>query len=135
MLARTFTSIIFAFAVFATFATAGCTPTTTTKVVTSTVSTTATITATPIPASQCSTANMQCCDALERADSTPVGVILGLIGVVLQDLEALVGITCSPISIIGIGQGTKCANQAVCCQNNTFNGLIAIGCVPIIIQL
>ncbi|PBK62624.1 fungal hydrophobin [Armillaria solidipes] len=135
MFARTFTAILFAFAVFATSAAGGCVPTTTTKTVTTTVSTTATITATPIPASQCSTANMQCCNALERADSTPVGVILGLLGVVLQDLEALVGITCSPISIVGVGQGAQCANQAVCCQNNTFNGLIAIGCVPIIIQL
>ncbi|KAG7442195.1 fungal hydrophobin [Guyanagaster necrorhizus] len=135
MFARIFTSVFFAFAVFVTFAAAGCTPTTTTKTVTTTVSTTATTTATSIPASECSTGNTQCCNALERADDSAVGVIFGLLGVVLQDLEALVGITCSPIDLVGIGQGTKCASQTVCCQNNTFNGLIAIGCVPIIINL
>ncbi|ESK95426.1 hydrophobin [Moniliophthora roreri MCA 2997] len=88
-----------------------------------------------IPASQCSTQSLQCCNALERADDTAVGVLLGLLGVVLQNVEALVGITCSPINILGIGQGGKCAAQPVCCQNNTFNGIIAIGCVPINISL
>ncbi|KAI3611431.1 tubulin beta chain [Moniliophthora roreri] len=60
-----------------------------------------------IPASQCSTQSLQCCNALERADDTAVGVLLGLLGVVLQNVEALVGITCSPINILGIGQGGK----------------------------
>ncbi|KAK0184041.1 hydrophobin-251 [Armillaria mellea] len=44
------------------------------------------------------------------------------------------GVTCSPISVIGVG-GTQCNNQVVCCDDNNFNGLIALGCTPINIGL
>ncbi|KXN91340.1 Hydrophobin-3, partial [Leucoagaricus sp. SymC.cos] len=91
-------------------------------------------TTTPLPASQCGTGNLQCCNALERSDGSLVGILLGLLGVVLQGVEALVGITCSPIDILGIGQNS-CHTQPVCCQNNNFSGIIAIGCVPININL
>ncbi|KAF8905913.1 hydrophobin, partial [Mucidula mucida] len=86
------------------------------------------------PASQCNTGDLQCCNALERADSSVVGVLLGLLGVVIQGVEALVGITCSPINILGIGQN-ECQSHPVCCQNNNVGGLISIGCIPITITL
>ncbi|TFK38445.1 fungal hydrophobin-domain-containing protein [Crucibulum laeve] len=101
---------------------------------TSTVTVTPAPGPTPLPASQCGTGNLQCCNALERSDGSAVGVLLGLLGVVLQGVEALIGITCSPIDILGIGQNS-CHAQAVCCQNNNFSGIIAIGCVPINISL
>ncbi|KAF8881626.1 fungal hydrophobin-domain-containing protein [Infundibulicybe gibba] len=106
---------------------------------TATTTTTITVTApaptsTPLPASQCGTGNLQCCNSLERSDGSVVGLLLGLLGVVLQGVEALVGITCSPIDILGIGQNS-CDAQPVCCQNNNFDGIIAIGCVPININL
>ncbi|EKM76280.1 hypothetical protein AGABI1DRAFT_115858 [Agaricus bisporus var. burnettii JB137-S8] len=88
----------------------------------------------PLPADLCPAGNLQCCNALERADDSVVGVLLGLLGIVLQGVEALVGITCSPIDILGIGQN-ECHTQAVCCENNDFHGIVAIGCVPIIISL
>ncbi|GLB42728.1 putative hydrophobins [Lyophyllum shimeji] len=91
-------------------------------------------TSTPLPASQCGTGNLQCCNALERSDGSVVGVLLGLLGVVLQGVEVLIGITCSPIDILGLGQNS-CHEQPVCCQNNDFHGIIAIGCVPININL
>ncbi|THU98547.1 fungal hydrophobin [Dendrothele bispora CBS 962.96] len=87
-----------------------------------------------ITVSQCNTGSINCCNSLERADSSAVGVLLGLLGVVLQGVEALVGITCTPIDILGIGQN-QCHSQPVCCENNNFNGIIAIGCVPINISL
>ncbi|KAK7460572.1 hypothetical protein VKT23_009293 [Stygiomarasmius scandens] len=87
-----------------------------------------------VSAGQCNTGSINCCNSLERADSSVVGVLLGLLGVVLQGVEALVGITCTPIDILGIGQN-ECHSQPVCCQNNDFNGIIAIGCVPISISL
>lgn len=64
-------------------------------------------------------------------------MLLGLLGVVLSDVTALVyarcsytclicsyedlfsGITCTPITIVGVGS-TACNQQTVCCQNNTF---------------
>ncbi|KAF8966177.1 hydrophobin [Flammula alnicola] len=62
------------------------------------------------------------------------GNLLGVLGIVIQGVEALVGIQCSPIDIAGIGQNS-CNEQPVCCENTSFNGLIAIGCVPININL
>jgi hypothetical protein len=55
------------------------------------------------PASQCNTGPVQCCNSVEKADSADATKILGLLGVVLQDLNVLVGITCTPISVIGVG--------------------------------
>ncbi|KAF5375919.1 hypothetical protein D9615_008255 [Tricholomella constricta] len=46
-------------------------------------------TSTPLPASQCNTGHLQCCNSLERSDGSVVGVLLGLLGVVLQGVEAL----------------------------------------------
>ncbi|KAF8906983.1 hydrophobin, partial [Gymnopilus junonius] len=88
------------------------------------------------PANQCTTGSIQCCNSLEPAsgDSTVVEKLLSGLGIVIDDIEALVGITCTPISILGLGQGS-CSEQPVCCDNDSFNGIIAIGCVPININL
>ncbi|KAK7460570.1 sc3 hydrophobin [Stygiomarasmius scandens] len=95
---------------------------------------TVTVTAPPqtttISAGQCNTGSIQCCNSVQKASSSSVGLLLGLLGVVLGDLNVLVGVTCSPISVIGVG-GNSCTAQPVCCENNSFNGIIAIGCTPI----
>ncbi|KAF9005092.1 fungal hydrophobin-domain-containing protein [Cyathus striatus] len=109
-------------------------PITTTVPVTTTVTFTAPPTTTTIAPSQCNTGSIQCCDSVQSASSSAVSSLLGLLGVVIQDLTVLVGITCSPLSIVGIG-GNSCTAQPVCCENNSFNGLIAIGCTPININL
>ncbi|PAV14910.1 hydrophobin [Pyrrhoderma noxium] len=97
--------------------------------------TTVTVTATPTPTGgQCNTGPVQCCNSVEPASSGLVGTLLSLLGVVLEDLNIDIGVTCSPISIIGVG-GSDCNASPVCCENNNFNGLIAIGCVPINISL
>ncbi|KAF9524817.1 fungal hydrophobin-domain-containing protein [Crepidotus variabilis] len=111
------------------------TPTTVTTTVTTKVPVTTTVTVTPpaaptVPASQCNTGPVQCCNSVQHADAPSAAALLGLLNVVVSDVTALVGITCTPISVIGVG-GNSCTAQPVCCQNNNFNGLIAIGCVPI----
>ncbi|KAK7027267.1 hypothetical protein VNI00_015356 [Paramarasmius palmivorus] len=87
-----------------------------------------------VPASQCNTGPIQCCNSLLDAGSDPVTAILGLLGVVLQDLNVQVGLTCTPVTVGGAG-GVTCSSTPLCCSNNTFNGLIAIGCVPVNINL
>ncbi|KAF5354401.1 hypothetical protein D9758_010745 [Tetrapyrgos nigripes] len=99
-----------------------------------TITVTAPPTTTTEPATQCNTGPIQCCNSVQAASSNAVSSLLGLLGVVIQDLEALVGITCSPINVIGRG-GNTCSAAPVCCQNNNFNGVIAVGCVPVIINL
>ncbi|KIJ43517.1 hypothetical protein M422DRAFT_253086 [Sphaerobolus stellatus SS14] len=61
----------------------------------------------------------------------PAPSFLGLLGIVIQGLSVLVSVGCTPITVIGAGQGANCAQQPVCCSNNNFNGLINIGCTPI----
>lgn len=56
-----------------------------------------------IPASDCNTGPIQCCDSVQSAGSADASKLLGLLGVVVQDLNVLVGITCSPITVIGAG--------------------------------
>ncbi|KAJ3524072.1 hypothetical protein NMY22_g11165 [Coprinellus aureogranulatus] len=89
---------------------------------------------TPPPASQCNTGPIQCCNSVQAANTPAVATLLGLLGVVVQDVTALVGVTCSPLSVIGVG-GNSCSAQPVCCTNNSFNGVVAIGCTPININL
>ncbi|KAF8871126.1 fungal hydrophobin-domain-containing protein [Infundibulicybe gibba] len=91
-------------------------------------------TATSIPVSQCNTGDIQCCNSVQAAGSSAVSGLLGLLGIVVQDVTALVGVTCSPITAIGIA-GNQCSAQPVCCTNNSFNGLVAIGCTPINVNL
>ncbi|KIJ28292.1 hypothetical protein M422DRAFT_189929, partial [Sphaerobolus stellatus SS14] len=73
-----------------------------------------------------------CCNTVGSADSLPaVASILGPLGVVLEDLSVVVGLGCTPITLVGLGQGANCAQQPVCCTDNEFNGLINIGCTSI----
>ncbi|KAF8649124.1 hypothetical protein AX16_006005 [Volvariella volvacea WC 439] len=97
---------------------------------------TVTVTATPspTPGGQCNTGEITCCNQVQSAGTPAVSTLLGLLGIVVQDVNVPIGITCSPISVIGIG-GNSCTAQPVCCQNNTFNGVVAIGCTPINISL
>ena len=44
--------------------------------------------------------------------------LFGLLGVVVQDIGASVGLGCTPISVIGVGSATSCSAEPVCCQNN-----------------
>jgi len=86
------------------------------------------------PASSCSTGPVQCCDSVQSAGSPAASTLLGLLGIVVQGADVPIGITCSPISVIGVG-GDSCSAQAVCCDNNSFNGVVAIGCVPVDLSL
>ena len=46
-----------------------------------------------------------------------VGLLLDLLGIVLGPITALVGVNCSPISVIGAG-GNSCSATPVCCAEN-----------------
>ncbi|OSD08046.1 fungal hydrophobin [Trametes coccinea BRFM310] len=105
---------------------------TSTPTTTKTITVTATAPAVTQPASSCSTGPVQCCDSVESADSVTGNILLGLLGIVVDGLDVLLGLNCSPISVIGVGGG-NCAANAVCCQNNNVGGLISIGCVPVIL--
>ncbi|RPD69549.1 fungal hydrophobin [Lentinus tigrinus ALCF2SS1-7] len=89
--------------------------------------------ATPVPggSGSCSTGPIQCCKSVEKASDPATSVLLGLVGVVVQGVDVLVGLTCSPITVIGVGSGGSCEASTVCCENNNVGGLVSIGCVPV----
>ncbi|KLO09587.1 fungal hydrophobin [Schizopora paradoxa] len=96
--------------------------------------TTTTVTATPTPVNQCNVGSLQCCDSVQSASSGIVQTLLKLLGIVLGDITGEVGLTCSPITGIGLS-GDDCNASPVCCTGNSFNGIIVVGCSPININL
>ena len=57
---------------------------------------------TPIPPSQCNTGPIQCCNSVQAAGAPAVSALFALLGIVVQDVNVPVGVTCSPISVIGV---------------------------------
>ncbi|KAF6756266.1 fungal hydrophobin-domain-containing protein [Ephemerocybe angulata] len=84
----------------------------------------------PIFPEQCNTGPIQCCNSAESPSSPNVASLLSMIGVSPQGLNGLVGVTCSPINVIGVS-GQSCNAQPLCCSNAHFAGIVALGCVPV----
>ncbi|KAI0371969.1 fungal hydrophobin [Pilatotrama ljubarskyi] len=81
----------------------------------------------------CSTGSLQCCQSIGQANDPVIGLIVGLLNVVVDGVDALLGLQCSPLKIVGLGSDSNCAANVVCCENNSIGGLISIGCIPIIL--
>jgi hypothetical protein len=47
----------------------------------------------------------------------------GVLDGVLSGLGVAAGVTCTPITALGLSSGAQCTQQAVCCTNNTFVSL------------
>ncbi|KIY44716.1 fungal hydrophobin [Fistulina hepatica ATCC 64428] len=129
MFARISSLFLFVVALLAVTAAAGGGGATTTVTVTAPGST-----ATSIPASDCSVSNTQCCDTVTTTSDPAASLLLGLLGIVVDLVDVIVGLGCSPISVLS-GGDDGCSGEVVCCENDNFSGLIAIGCTPINIDL
>ncbi|KAF8198089.1 hydrophobin [Pholiota molesta] len=84
----------------------------------------------------CNTGKVQCSYQLHRQLPRVLRhpgftQILALVGVNAQGFTGQAGLTCSPITVIGASSGSQCTTQPVCCENNNFNGVAALGCTPI----
>ncbi|GLB41321.1 putative hydrophobins [Lyophyllum shimeji] len=94
-----------------------------------------------MPANQCGGENLHCCDTIQyvstlincftapptheesrlsQSDSNSLAPLLAELNVVIEGPAALVGVHCTPVNVLGMGDGNKCAGQPVCCQNNDF---------------
>ncbi|TFK95236.1 hypothetical protein BDV98DRAFT_537899 [Pterulicium gracile] len=60
--------------------------------------------------------------------------LLALLGLQVQDVNVPVGVHCNPITVIGAGS-VSCEAEPVCCEDNNYQGLIALGCLPINVGL
>ncbi|KAI0330323.1 fungal hydrophobin [Cubamyces sp. BRFM 1775] len=79
----------------------------------------------------CSTGPIQCCNQTATTNSASGSAILALLGINAQDVDALIGLQCTPITVIGVATGNSCNAHAVCCTNNNVGGLVSLGCVPV----
>ncbi|KAK7681844.1 hypothetical protein QCA50_015191 [Cerrena zonata] len=84
----------------------------------------------PVSPNQCNTGPVQCCTSTSTATDANAATLLGLLGIIISGLDVIVGMGCSPISVIGVGGGA-CSAKAVCCEDNSHGNLISIGCIPV----
>ncbi|KXN91790.1 Fruiting body protein SC3, partial [Leucoagaricus sp. SymC.cos] len=68
--------------------------------------------------------------ASDAPNNSSLVSLLGLIGVAVKDLTANVGLQCTTVNVLGLGSD-RCNARTVCCEDNSFNGLVALGCTPI----
>lgn len=57
--------------------------------------------------SSCTTGSLQCCDTTGTASDPAVASVLAGLGITVQDVNALIGLTCTPITVIGVGSGSS----------------------------
>ena len=60
-----------------------------------------------------------------QASSAEATKLLGLLGIVLDDLNVLLGLSCSPISVVGVGSGSECSGTTVSCSDGVVVSLIS----------
>ncbi|CAA7270340.1 unnamed protein product [Cyclocybe aegerita] len=82
------------------------------------------------PSCKANTGDLQCCNAVYDHNSSKGRALLEKYGIILASVTGSVGQTCSPITGVVLS-GNSCTQQPVCCTNNTFNGVIAVGCSPV----
>ncbi|KAH7919097.1 fungal hydrophobin [Leucogyrophana mollusca] len=85
----------------------------------------------------CNTGSASCCDTTSQVGFVPCGRtgILGLLGLNVGSITGLIGFTCSPLTIIGTGTSCTANQEPVCCTDNTFNGVVNLGCSPLNVNL
>ncbi|PPQ89208.1 hypothetical protein CVT25_001277 [Psilocybe cyanescens] len=71
------------------------------------------------PSNQCNTGTIQCCNTVLQSNTTSTNLILGLLGIVLSPVTGLLGLSCTPLSVLAIA-GNSCTAQSVCCTGNQF---------------
>ncbi|KAG7087850.1 hypothetical protein E1B28_013788 [Marasmius oreades] len=83
---------------------------------------------------------LQCCQQTGLASSSSIisAVTLldpiTLLGILLAlPATVLVGVNCSPITVIGGSNGPCDGGTTVICNDNSHGGLLNIGCVPVTI--
>jgi len=84
-------------------------------------------------AGECSTGGQYCCNSVQQSDAPQAAGLLGALGLQLAGIVP-VGLTCDPLSAVAL-QRQSCSQQPVCCNGDSFNGLIVLACSPININL
>ncbi|KAH7919098.1 fungal hydrophobin [Leucogyrophana mollusca] len=85
----------------------------------------------------CNTGSASCCDSTSQASSLTQqqAGILGGLGIAVGSLTGLVGFSCSSLTVIGTSTSCSANQEPVCCTDNTFNGVVNLGCSPLNVNL
>ncbi|KZV64268.1 hydrophobin-domain-containing protein [Peniophora sp. CONT] len=95
------------------------------------------VAAAPQAGSACNSGALQCCNSIQNSSSlneSGNGGLLDLIPIALQGVNIPIGLTCTPIDVLGLGSNT-CQQQTACCTGNTFSGAVTLGCSPVALSL
>ncbi|KAL1716387.1 fungal hydrophobin-domain-containing protein [Schizophyllum commune] len=87
---------------------------------------------------KCSSGPVWCCNEVDKstAISKNSAKYFNLLHLSLLNVKGpLIGTQCSPLSVIGVGGGTHCSTQTVCCNDVHQSGLVNVGCTPINVGL
>ncbi|KAF9463583.1 fungal hydrophobin-domain-containing protein [Collybia nuda] len=80
-----------------------------------------------LEAGPCETGTLACCGTTQAANTPGLATTLGALGISLDGVTGLVGLTCAPLTVIGLATHS-CNAQPVCCTNNHFNVGVSLGC-------
>ncbi|KAG0708435.1 fungal hydrophobin [Suillus ampliporus] len=80
---------------------------------------------------QCDTGSIQCCQSAMTFAAAEQAFPAFDLAAIDAWADALVGLTCSPLSVVGTGSGCAANQEPLCCEGNSYNGLVNLGCSPI----
>ncbi|KAF9007121.1 hypothetical protein BDQ17DRAFT_1423197 [Cyathus striatus] len=85
----------------------------------------------------CNIESQQCCDSVQQAGSynTQSLQALGLLGIPLVASTSLLALPALLSAFLQFKAIPGSSAQPVCCSNNNFNGVVALGCTPINVNL
>ncbi|KDR84156.1 hypothetical protein GALMADRAFT_133512 [Galerina marginata CBS 339.88] len=73
----------------------------------------------------CNTGSILCCSSLVPSSSQTAFALSEILGLPPPLGGGFVGLSCTPLSVIGVGTG--CSGQLACCTGNNFQGVMAFG--------
>ncbi|KAF5322071.1 hypothetical protein D9619_001630 [Psilocybe cf. subviscida] len=76
---------------------------------------------------QCSGGQINCCGSTQNSTALNLGTLSSALGIQLPNISGLIGLTCTSVALLS-ALGQQCSSQQVCCTNNSFNGVVALGC-------
>lgn len=98
-----------------------------------TVTVTQTATQTAIAVSQCNVGSVQCCDSTSTSSNIVTSLLLGLLGIVVQGVNVPIGVTCSPITVVG-ASGTSWYVQAPFNASGIYAHITVKHCGPCLLR-
>ncbi|KAI0641822.1 fungal hydrophobin-domain-containing protein [Trametes meyenii] len=73
---------------------------------------------------KCNTGPIQCCNQIaDSHDKSIQGLLRSIVGLDVSSITGMVGVQCSPITVIGAAGGGSCSSKPVCCEDNSHGKL------------